>query len=212
MKTFLIVDDHAIIREGVKSLLLNSYPEIKIDEAINGVQCEELVNNTYYDIIILDINMPDTNTLQLVDWLVQHHRNSKILIFSMFSCLQYAMFYYKKGVAGYLNKDADCRELLIAVDAILNKGIYVDLRFQSNMSVLFAGKGKNGLEILSEREFAVAQNLAQGMRHNKIATFLNISPGTVRTFKVRIFKKLRVSSMYEFLKLMNGGLHEVRSK
>jgi DNA-binding NarL/FixJ family response regulator len=205
MKKILIVDDHPVIRIGIGELICNNFPGYTYSEAEDDKECIQLVRKENFDLIILDINIPNTNILDLIDWLMIHNSESKILICTMYPYTQYGIQYYKKGVMGYINKEADKSEILRAVDLILNNRIYMSQEFQDTVSdFLTHKKEKANFTILSEREFAVAQCLARGMQYEDIAKALNASTSTIRTFKVRIFRKLGVKTLYDFLTLVKN--------
>jgi len=208
MKKILIVDDHAIIRHGVGDFICSQYMNYTYMEAQDGAECIQLVKKNDFDLIILDIDLPNTNSFDLIDWLKLHNSDIRILIFTMYPYEQYSLQYYKKGVMGYINKKVDKAELLRAVDLVLNNRVYMTQEFQNTVSVFLTQKEETaGFTKLSEREFAVAECLAKGMEYKNIAQALNVSISTVRNFKARIFKKLKVTTLYDFLNLVKNSGH-----
>src|SRR5882672_5178566 len=108
---WLIADDHAIVRAGLKTIMKDMHPFSNCDEAVNGDEAINLVKNNSYDMIILDINMPETDSIAMVSNIFAYKEKSKVLIFSMQSEELYAKRYLKLGVLGYLDKESKGEEI-----------------------------------------------------------------------------------------------------
>ncbi len=113
---FLVADDHAIVRAGLKTLMRDIRPFAQCDEAVNGDQAIDLVKKNNYDIIILDVNMPDTDSITMVTNILAYKEKSRILIFSMKSEELYAKRFLKLGVLGYLDKESNAEEIKKAIE------------------------------------------------------------------------------------------------
>jgi len=205
-KKFLIADGHTIIRKGMTVLLRDHFQNCTCIEANNGHIATRHLKEQMFDLIILEMNMADVDTLSLIDWIITNNPESKILIFSMHSPTCYGLQLYRRGIKGFLNKSCSDEEIVQAINLILNNRIYIPQDLQDMMSDMLRGKKKadNNFELLSEREFSVSQLLAQGKSYEEIAQMLSIEVSTVRTFKTRIFKKLGVNTTFEFLSLANA--------
>src|SRR4028119_877583 len=121
---FLVADDHSIVRMGLKLMLEDDYAGVTIDEAENGNEIVERIKVARYDLLILDFQMPNTDTFSIISNLLARDQHLKILIYSMASEKIYAGKLLKAGVKGFLSKEAKNTELHKAVEVVLNGGIY----------------------------------------------------------------------------------------
>lgn len=207
MQRFLIVDDHAIIRHGIINLIQSRYAGSICFEARDAQECMAIIKSEKFDLVILDVNMPNTNVLDLVEWMKIRDQAVKILILTMHPAAQYAGKYYKKGVMGYITKGERSDEILNAISLILMGRMYIAPEFHDILMDSLSPVQKSlSIASLSDREFAVAQTLAQGHSYQQIAAILNIEVNTVHAFKARIFKKMKVKTLFEFLNLFHSEL------
>ncbi|RYE54754.1 MAG: response regulator transcription factor [Sphingobacteriales bacterium] len=200
---FLIADDHSIVRMGVRLLLEDKFPLVKIDEAENGDSIVEKIKQHQYDLLILDFQMPNTDTFNIIGYLLARHEDAKILIYSMASEKLYAGKLLKAGVKGFLSKEANSAELLKAVDIVLDHGIYAsELVKAHNLQDATEGvSGGNPFTALSEKEIGILNYLIQGKNTKEISTLSNLQMSTISTHKFRIFRKLSVNNMVELIDL-----------
>lgn len=206
MQKFLVVDDHSIIRHGIIKLLQEHYPACLCVEAKNGKECIELFKKQKFDLVILDVNLPNTDALDLTHWMKVMDKEARIIIFTVNANMQQAAKYYRNGAMAYITKDKESEEILKAIDLVWNNRMYMTSEFQHVLpSLLAQPKQSFGIDTLSEREFAVANSLAQGLSYEEIATIMSIEVNTVRSFKSRIFRKLNVKNFYDFLKLFDNS-------
>jgi two-component system, NarL family, invasion response regulator UvrY len=200
---FLIADDHSIVRMGLRLMLEDKYPIVHIDEAENGDSIVEKIKQHKYDLLILDFQMPNTDTFDIISYLLARHDDSKILIYSMASEKLYAGKLLKAGVRGFLSKEASSAELLKAVEVVLADGIYASeqVRLHSlNDTVEGSTKG-NPFADLSEKELGVLNYLIQGKNTKEISNLTNLQMSTISTHKFRIFRKLNVTNLVELIGL-----------
>src|SRR5215216_902958 len=129
MKKFLLIDDHAIVRSGIKFWLSAEYNPSEIDEAENGKEASKKIEENDYDLLLLDIHMPETNSFDLLKYILSTKPEAKVLIFSMNSESMYAKRYLKAGAVGFVSKDAPIEELKKAVDLTLHNRKYFSDRF-----------------------------------------------------------------------------------
>ena len=197
---FIIADDHSIVRLGVKLMLEEDYPEVTIDEAENGNEVIEKIKLFRYDLLILDFQMPNTNTFSIISNLLARDQHLKILIYSMISEKIYADKLLKAGVKGFLSKESKNTTLLKAVAVILKGNIYVNEEKRSN-----EGDGlmsaSNPFDLLSNKEMDILAYLLQGKTSKEMSNLLNLQISTVSTHKFRIFQKLRVNNLVELIEL-----------
>jgi DNA-binding NarL/FixJ family response regulator len=200
----LIADDHGIVRAGLKTILRNSFPFIHIDEAINGDQVFGFVKKNEYDILILDVNMPDTDAIALISNLIAYREKSKILMFSMNSENLYARRFLKLGVLGYLDKESDAEEIRKAINSVLNGSVYMSESLKHYfLDDVSTEKKQNPFEQLSDREIQVAKYLLQGYSLMDIKRTLGLHSSTIGTHKTRSFEKLKVKNVFELRELAN---------
>lgn len=195
---FLLVDDHAIIRTGVSIVLTTLFPNCQVDEADGGDFALEYVKANDYDIVILDLNMPHTDSGTLVPGLLSQKPDLKILIFTMAPESVVAKHYLKLGVSGFVSKEVSMEELKKAVVQILQNKRYLseDLVFELTQ-VQLKNKSLNPFENLSKRELQLLTYLIKGDSISDIAESMNIGKSTVATHKANIFEKLQISNIIE---------------
>ncbi|MEO6813958.1 MAG: response regulator transcription factor [Ginsengibacter sp.] len=197
---FLVADDHSIVRLGVKLMLEADYSHVTIDEAENGNEIVEKIKLFRYDLLILDFQMPNTDTFYIISNLLARDQSLKILIYSMASEKIYAGKLLKAGVKGFLSKEAKNTELLHAVATLLEGKIYTSeqIRSEDNNDIQASG---NPFDSLSTKEMDILAYLLQGKTTKEMSNLLNLQLSTVSTHKFRIFKKLNVTNMIELIKL-----------
>ncbi len=190
----LIADDHAIIREGLKQILTGINDIGIIDEACNGKEVLTKVRSEFYDIVVLDISMPDMNGLDILKQLKTEQPDLHILILSIHPVDQYALRVLKAGASGYLTKASATEELVKAIVKISAGGKYISEPLADILSDNLEGKNINlPHESLSDREYEVMCLIASGKSSDEIAGKLFISSNTVRTYRTRILEKMNMS-------------------
>ncbi|MEO7047494.1 MAG: response regulator transcription factor, partial [Ferruginibacter sp.] len=197
---FLVADDHSIVRLGVKLMLEADYSHVTIDEAENGNEIVEKIKLFRYDLLILDFQMPNTDSFNIISNVLARDQYLKILIYSMASEKIYGGKLLKAGVKGFLSKEAKNTELLNAVAIVLEGGIYTSeqlLPGDKNGSPA----STNPFDSLSTKEMDILAYLLQGKTTKEMSNLLNLQLSTVSTHKFRIFKKLNVSNVIELIKL-----------
>lgn len=202
MKTFLLIDDHVVVRSGIRILLSDLYKPCEIHEAHDGDSAIAKVKDTAVDLAMLDIQMPNTDTFGLMEYFKIKHPQLKVLMFSMSPENIYAKRFLKAGAKGFLSKDAPLEEIRKAIDQVLNGKKYIS----DNLMELLAeatGKDSDGnlFNTLSSREFEIVSLLLTGQTISQIGQTLHLQVSTVGTHKARIFEKLRVSNILELKEL-----------
>lgn len=198
MKRFLIIDDHEVVRSGIKTLLSDIYKESEIDEANDGISAIKNIQDKNYDLAMLDIKMPNTDTLALMENIRNNYPELKVLVFSMSPENLYAQRYLKAGARGFLNKDSSMDEIHKAIEQILSGKKYIsDNLVELLASTVGKGPDENKFNSLSPREFEIATLLLAGHTISQISKDLNLGVSTVGTHKARIFEKLSVGNLLE---------------
>jgi len=197
---FLVADDHSIVRMGLKLMLEADYPDVTTDEAENGNDIVERIKLFRYDLLILDFQMPNTDTFSIISNLLARDQCLKILIYSMVSEKIYAPKLLKAGVKGFLSKEAKTTDLLKAVAVVLQGGIYTSEQSVLNDAQVIT-KLSNPFIGLSNKEMDILIYLIQGKTTKEISTLLNLQLSTISTHKFRIYKKLNISNIAELIAL-----------
>ena len=205
----LIVDDHDVIRQSLSLIIKNEFPTAVCTKLENANSCIQLLKKEEFDLLILDMNLPDMDGISLTEWILDRYPQQMILIFSMNPTDIFAKRLYQLGIMGYLNKQADMPEIVKALRTVLvEKRQYFNEEFKAILAQDFLNKNPaNPIEKLSTRELTIAQLLAQGKTNEEIAQQLNIESSTIRTYKARIFQKLDVNTLHEFL--AKAGMYKI---
>jgi DNA-binding NarL/FixJ family response regulator len=187
----LITDDHAVVRRGLKDLLTDSQHIDVAGEASCAREAMQQVRSGQWDILILDINLPDRNGLDLLRDLKAERPDLPILILTVCPEDQFAVRALRSGAAGYLTKASAPEELVDAVEKVARGGRYVSPAVAERLAVLVGGE-YDGLphEALSEREYQVTRMLASGKTVSQIAAEMNLSVKTVSTYRSRVLDKM----------------------
>lgn len=197
----LSVDDHSIVRQSLGHIIRSEFPSASFSEAQDGATCIELLKKEKFELVILDMNLPDSDGMTLTEWIRERNPEQKILFFSTSPTAVYAKKLFQMGIMGYLNKQASVNEIAKALRTILVQNQqYLDEEFKSILAQDFFTKSpSNPIEKLSKRELSIAQLLANGKTFEEIASQLNIEASTIRTYKARIYQKLDVTTLHDFL-------------
>lgn len=197
MKKILHVDDHTIIRTGMK-MLLSDLNDCMFDEAADGETAINKVMRTDYDLIIMDINMPGTDTFLLVEQIIKSKPESRILMFTMNAEHIYAMRYLKLGVKGYIRKEEPAEEIRHAVITVLNNRRYISKLMREKLANDVSSNIKNNpFDNLSPRQLEIVHKLIQGKKVSDICLELKLHSSTVSTQKNRIYEKLNVHNLVD---------------
>ncbi|MEO8313505.1 MAG: response regulator transcription factor [Pseudomonadota bacterium] len=195
MAHILIVDDHAVVRAGLRQFLLDDPQVTKVDEADSGQQAMEALRRSRYDLLILDINMPGRNGLDILRNVTSAHPDTKVLIVSGYPERQYAVNVLKSGASGYISKESAPEELLKATHTVLGGRRYVSSTLAEQLvSDLDIDSDKPIHSKLSEREFQIFCKLASGKAVSDIAHELCLSVKTVSTYRSRVLEKMNFVS------------------
>lgn len=199
----LVADDHAIFREGLKQVIGSTVDMTVVDEAINGQELLNKVQNNDYDLVILDISMPGRNGLDVLVEMKNIRPKLPVLVMSMHPEEQYALRAYKSGASGYLTKGSPSNELLEALQKIsLGKKYVSSALAESLVNGLSDTSQQDLLHSLSNREYQVMSLIASGKPVGKIATELTLSVKTVSTYRAHILRKLNMKNNAELTRFV----------
>lgn len=196
----LIADDHAIVRKGLRQLILEEYPFAQIDEAGNAEELIRKVTLKDWDLVICDLSMPGRSGLDALKQIKQIAPKVPVLIMSMYPEEQFGTRVLKAGAAGYLGKDSIHDALPRAMRTVLSGKRFITPAIAEKLvEESFAGN-ESPHETLSDREFEVLKLLAQGKAVSQIAEALSLSPNTISTYRARIFEKLHFKTNTDLIK------------
>lgn len=195
MINVMITDDHAMIREGIKQLLEFDGNIKVLAEAGDGEECLDLLKKTIPDVLLLDINMPKKNGIEVLQKIRNDKLNLKVLMLTVHNEIEYLIKAVDIGVDGYVLKDSESAELKKAIESVVNGENYIQpsLIPSLNAKLINRDSDKDKIEQLTKRELEVLIKVANGMFNKEIALSLNISERTVKNHISNIFKKIQVS-------------------
>ncbi|MGO4391710.1 response regulator [Variovorax sp. M-6] len=197
----LLVDDHTIVREGLKRVLDPLANGWELIEAVTGFQALELLRENACDLALVDLSMPGMTGLELVRRIKAEFAGVRVLVLSMHAEEQYALRAFKAGADGYVTKDVAATELVGAVRRVAAGGAYVTASLAEVVVRQLNGSSEAPRHmLLTDREIEVLQRIAAGQRLTEIGEALHLSVKTVSTHKTRIQEKLHVSSTAELIR------------
>ena len=197
----LIADDHAILRRGLKEILVRELEGTVFGEAENAEQVLTQFRNQAWDLVILDVTMPGRSGLDVLRELKREQPKLPILVLSMHSEDQYGKRVLKAGASGYMNKESAPEELLKAIRIVLAGGRYVSPSLAERLVFELSGEAEQSLhERLSDREIEVLRMIASGKAISQIADELHLSVTTVSTYRARILEKMGLTTNAELIR------------
>ncbi len=191
----MLTDDHILMREGIRQLLEFEGNIEVIAEASDGEECLEILQTVKPDILLLDINMPKKNGIEVLEEVKKKNIDIKVLILTVHSEVEYLLRAVDIGVDGYILKDSESQELKKAINVVMSGESYIQPKLipALNNKLVIRDLDKDKVDLLTDRELEVLVQVANGMLNKEIATFLNISERTVKNHISNIFKKIDVS-------------------
>ena len=191
----IIADDHSMVREGLKQLLELDGDIVVIGEASDGVECLDLLEKKLPQALLLDINMPNMNGLEVLEKIKEKNLDTKVIILTVHNEVEYLLKAVEIGIDGYMLKDSNSDELKKAIYSVIDGESYI----QPNLIPILNSKmierdvEKEKLALLTKRELEVLKLMAVGSYNKEIGKKLNISERTVKNHISSIFKKIDVS-------------------
>jgi DNA-binding NarL/FixJ family response regulator len=198
MIKLLVVDDHPVVRQGVRQILSGAPDLAVIDEALSGAEALTKARGQAWDAILLDLSMPGSDGLEVLKQLRSEHPHLPILILSTYPEDQFALRAIRAGASGYLTKDSAPDQLAAAIRRVVAGGLYLSPWLAERLAREVAGgPPKPPHEQLSDREYQVMLRIASGKTTKEIASELCLSGKTVSTYRVRLTKKIGLTSEAE---------------
>lgn len=206
----LIADDHPVVRQGVKQILTEELELQQFGEARNAKEVLENVSRKKWDILILDINLPDMNGLEILRQLKKVHPDLPVLVLTVFDEDQIAIRVLKAGASGFVTKETMPNELIAAVKKIHSGGRYVSPSLAEKLVFnIYSEDEKPVHHRLSNREYQVICLIAAGKSVKQIAEELYLSIQTIRTYRTRILEKMEMSTDADLIHyaIQHGLIH-----
>jgi two-component system invasion response regulator UvrY len=196
----VLVDDHAVVRAGVKRLLEQETSFDVIGEAESGEKAYQLFNELKPDVMVMDLSMPGMGGLEAIRRILMRHERAKILVLSMHEDLSFANQALKLGVKGYLIKNALADDLVKSIEMISKGEVFLSDEIAKKMAMQSISGDRDPIHELSAREFEIFRLLAEGFEIDAIAETLNISSKTVSNYQTMIKQKLNINTPVELIR------------
>ena len=200
MIRILIVDDHRIVREGLKQILSDEGGFTIAGEAANGLEALKQIREQALDVVLMDMSMPGRSGIELIKQIKSEEPKLAILVLSMHKEEQYAVRALKAGALGYLTKESAPDQLIAAIWKIAGGGVFISLGVAERLALELGGNHVAASHtLLSDREYQVFRMIVSGTPIGGIANELSLSVKTVSTHKTRILQKMKMTSSAELI-------------
>ncbi len=202
MINVLLTDDHALVRTGIKRLLEDSGQIRIIDEAESGEECIEKARELKPDVILMDVNMPGMGGLEASRRILSHDPDQKIIILTVHAEQNYPKRLLEIGARGYLTKECQLDEMLLAIRKVHEGGSYIEPKIAQKLALsMLPGNDSNLMDRLSQREFQVLLMVSHGLTNAEISKKLCLSPKTISTYRSRLMEKLEASNEFDLVRI-----------
>jgi two-component system, NarL family, invasion response regulator UvrY len=214
MIRIMLVDDHRLVRAGLRRVLAEAADMEVIADASSGEEALELVRTKAPDVVLMDINMPGIGGLEATRRMVQRLPQVKVIVVSMHLEEPYPSRMLAAGASGYISKDSAADDVIAAIRRVYSGGHYVAADVAGNMAAsLVKGKSDSPFDQLSQRETQVMIMVTKGYSTQEISDRLHLSPKTVSTYRYRLFEKLSVNNDVELTRMaMRYGLLDEKAE
>jgi len=197
----LCVDDHAIFRQGVRQILLQHDRLVRIGEAATAAAALQLAREAHWDVVILDLSLPDCSGFQLLTELKNERRDLPVLVLSMHGEDEYAIRALRNGASGYLTKESAPEELIAAIQKVMQGGRYMTPALAEKIAFAYASPASQAPhQALSEREMEVLQLIGAGKSLKEIAAQMALSVKSVSTYRARVLEKMTMSTNADLIR------------
>ena len=198
----LLVDDHTLVREGLKRIIADSNLFSVVAEAADGNEALQRLRAQAIELVLLDLSMPGRSGVELVKQIKLEFPNLRILVLTMHEEDQYAVRAIRAGASGYLTKDSASASLIMAMEKIARGGMYISARLAEQLALNLQTNENTEQphKLLSDREFQVFLALVDGNAVGEIAAALNLSIKTISTHKAHLLKKMQAQSVAELVR------------
>ena len=198
MINILIVDDHAVVRAGLRRIISGISDMAVVDEAGSGIEALKKIKENEYSIVVLDISMPDLSGLDVLKVISEERPGLPVLILSMYPEDQYAVRALRAGALGYMTKECAPEELVMAIRTVAAGKKYIKSDFAEKLALnRYYDMEKEPHEILTDREYQILCTIASGKTVSEIAVHFSRSVKTISTYRSRILKKMHLKNNAE---------------
>ena len=199
----LCVDDHAIFRQGVKQILLQYDRQTKIGEAATAEAAMQLAREGRWDVVILDLSLPDRSGFQVLSELKHDQPDVPVIVLSMHGEDEYAIRALRNGASGYITKESAPEELIAAIQKVTRGGRYMTPALAEKIAFAYASPSSQAPHhALSEREMEVLQLIGAGKSLKEIAAMLSLSVKSVGTYRARVLEKMTMSTNADLIRFV----------
>lgn len=196
----LVVDDHPIFQKGLLGSLKADFPEATIASAMSAREAMQLFSEAKWNLVILDLSLPDKSGLEVLQEMKKAHPETPILVLTLYAEDRFAVRAFRAGVDGYLTKQSSPGDLNAAIRKVLSGGKYVTASLAEKFALQINKDLANAPhELLSDREYQVMGFLAHGRSIGSIAEELHLSVNTISTYRARILEKLNLATTAEII-------------
>lgn len=198
----LCVDDHAIFRHGVKQILMQYDHHVKIGEAATADAARQLVRDSRWDIVILDLSLPDKSGFQVLAEMKREQPDLPVIVLSMHAEDEYAVRALRIGASGYVTKESAPEELIAAVQKVMRGGRYITPALAEKLAFALASPATQAKphQALSERELEILQLIGAGKSLKEIAAMLSLSVKSVSTYRARVLEKMTMTTNADLIR------------
>jgi len=194
----IVADDHAVVRRGLRELLSESREVAVIGEAGTARETLDQVRSGKWDVLVLDINLPDGSGLDVLRQVKQEYPQLPVLMLTIYAEEQFAVRALRAGAAGYLTKESAPEELVDAIRKVVHGGRYISPALAERLAMLADPQAeRQPHETLSDREFQVFRTLASGRTVSQVADLLHLSVKTISTYRARVLEKMGLQTNAE---------------
>jgi two-component system invasion response regulator UvrY len=202
----LLVDDHRIVRDGLRRILAEALPDATFGEAATATEALVAARSAPWDLVVLDVSLPSRSGLDVLKELRHDRPDARVLMTTMYAEDQYALRSFRAGAAGYITKDSGPDDFVAAVQKVLAGGRYVSPSLAEHLaSTLGSDTGRPPHERLSDRELQVLRLLASGLSVKEIGHQLHLSDKTISTYRARVLEKLQLRTAAQLMRYAIGA-------
>jgi DNA-binding NarL/FixJ family response regulator len=198
--TIVLVDDHAVVRAGVRRLLEQEPLFEVIGEAESGEKAYQIFGELKPDVMVMDLSMPGMGGLESIRRILMRYEKAKILVLSMHEDLSFANQALKLGAKGYLTKNTLADDLVKSIETVTQRDVFLSDEIAKKMAMQSISGNQDPVHELSAREFEIFRLLAEGLDIDAIASTLNISSKTVSNYQTMIKQKLNINTPIELIR------------
>jgi len=198
--TIVLVDDHAVVRAGVRRLLEQEPLFEVIGEAESGEKAYQIFGELKPDVMVMDLSMPGMGGLEAIRRILMRYEKAKILVLSMHEDLSFANQALKLGAKGYLTKNTLADDLVKSIETVTQGDVFLSDEIAKKMAMQSISGNQDPIHELSAREFEIFRLLAEGLDIDAIASTLNISSKTVSNYQTMIKQKLNINTPIELIR------------